>query len=188
MPEDTQGVMPEKPEAQAQQPAVTAEQLQAELERTREALKVANREAADRRKKLESFEKLEQDKATAEMTEAQKLQKQLEQAMAELAALKTNEIRRKVAAKVGLPDALAMRIQGADEDAMEEDAKALLSAIPKPPKQQPGPTNPGANGRTGETLTQQLNRIHGRTADPWDLDLNRSMGGGVFFTGGKPED
>lgn len=51
-----------------------ADDTTAELERTRAALQAANREAADRRKKLEQYEKAEQDRKQAEMTELEKLQ------------------------------------------------------------------------------------------------------------------
>lgn len=190
MPDDTQGVMPEKPEtAPAQQQAtVTVEQLQAELDRARDALKTANREAAERRKKLDAIEAEETKRKEAEMTEAQKLAKQLEAATAELQTLKTTDIKRRLAAKYSLPEALALRIQGKDEAEMDTDAKALAEALPKAPKPQPGPvTNPGANGKTGETLSQQLARIHGQNADPWNLDTLKNIGGGVFFTGGKDE-
>lgn len=56
--------------------AQTAEQMAAELERTRTALKAANREAAERRKRLEDLEQAEAKRKEAEMTELQRLQKQ----------------------------------------------------------------------------------------------------------------
>ena len=56
--------------------------LQAQLEETRKALKAANNEAADRRKKLQAFEEAEAKRKEAEMTEVEKLQAQL----AEMAA------------------------------------------------------------------------------------------------------
>ena len=48
--------------------------LQAELEQIRKALKAANSEAADRRKKLEAFEAAEQKRKEAEMSELEKAQ------------------------------------------------------------------------------------------------------------------
>jgi hypothetical protein len=54
--------------------------MQAELERTRAALKAANAEAADRRKKLDAYEKAEQERKQAEMTELEKLQAAKEEA------------------------------------------------------------------------------------------------------------
>ena len=49
----------------------------AELESTRKALKAANAEAADRRKKLEAYEQAEEQRKLAEMTEVEKLQAEL---------------------------------------------------------------------------------------------------------------
>lgn len=68
----------------------TAAELMAELERAREALKSANKEAADRRKKLDAYEKAEEERKSAEMTELEKAQKAKEQAEQKAAAaLKT---------------------------------------------------------------------------------------------------
>jgi len=49
------------------------EALQAELEKTRKALKETNREAAERRKKLEAYEKAESERQQAEMTELDRM-------------------------------------------------------------------------------------------------------------------
>ena len=51
-----------------------AADVQAELERVRAALKSANKEAADRRKKLDAFEKAEEERKLAAMTELEKVQ------------------------------------------------------------------------------------------------------------------
>jgi hypothetical protein len=56
-----------KPDAQ------TPEEIRAELERTRDALKKANKEAAERRKKLDAYEKAEADRKTAELSETDRL-------------------------------------------------------------------------------------------------------------------
>lgn len=81
------------------------DEIKAELERVRKALKDANKEAADRRKKLEAFEAAEKEKADKELTESQRLQKELEAARAEKAEmenrLKTTTIKNAVLAKAG---------------------------------------------------------------------------------------
>ena len=78
MPEDTTTTTPtemvdttgsETPTVDAQPTADIA----AELERTRTALKAANKEAADRRKKLEALEQAETARQQAEMTELDKV-------------------------------------------------------------------------------------------------------------------
>jgi len=63
----------------------TVETLQAENEKIRAALKAANKEAADRRKRLDALEAEEQARRTAEMTEQQKLQARAEAAEQALA-------------------------------------------------------------------------------------------------------
>jgi len=175
------GEIPEQPEAApAAQTGVTPEALQAELEQARAALKLANREAADRRKKLEAYEAAEQKKAEAEMTEAQKLKAQLEETASELKAMKSNELKRTVAAKHNLPEALALRLQGNTEEEMEADAKALADALPKPTPKQPGPqpANPGAAGRAEETIEQKKARLFGEGLDIFSPEIQKRMGGG----------
>lgn len=53
--------------------AKTAEELILELDKTRAALKSANRESADRRKRLEELERLEIERKQAEMGELERL-------------------------------------------------------------------------------------------------------------------
>lgn len=60
--------------------AMSPEQLQAELERTRAALKTANKEAAERRKKLEEIEANETRRKESELSEVQKAAKRAEEA------------------------------------------------------------------------------------------------------------
>ena len=58
-------------------PAPDTADVQAELERVRAALHSANKEAADRRKKLEAFEKADEERKLAAMTELEKVQAEL---------------------------------------------------------------------------------------------------------------
>lgn len=58
------------------------EDVQAELKRTRAALKAANAEAAKRRKELKRFEEDEQKRKDAELSESERLQKELAAAQA----------------------------------------------------------------------------------------------------------
>ena len=164
-----------------------------EFEKLQKALKEANREAAERRKKLEAYEKAEAERKQAEMTELEKLQAQLKEAQAErdriaaeLEQRRINDIKRQIAEKVGLPAVLASRIVGNDEEEMEADAKAILEALPKPAPDKPAaprvsPTNPGGNARPVETDAQKKERIFGAPASPFDPDYIRAHGGGVIF-------
>lgn len=64
-------------------PAPSPEELQAELERTRKALNQANRESAERRKRIEAYEAEEQKKRDAELSEAERLKKERDALIAE---------------------------------------------------------------------------------------------------------
>ena len=81
----------------------TPEELAAELEKTRDALKKANSESAERRKRLEALEadeakrkKAEEDAKTAELSELQKAQKERDEAKAENARLATEQQKERV--------------------------------------------------------------------------------------------
>lgn len=69
------------------------EEIQAELEDTRAALKKANKEAADRRKRLDALEAAEQKRKDAELSEVERLQAQVDAAKssAEAATAAANE-------------------------------------------------------------------------------------------------
>lgn len=55
----------------------TPEEMRAELERTRKALKDANKEAADRRKRLDALEKAEKERSDKDLSESERLKKDL---------------------------------------------------------------------------------------------------------------
>ena len=90
------GQTPPAPQPEPTPPAdtgtQTADELKAELERVRKALKDANKEAADRRKKLEAYEAKEKEDAEKELSESQRLQKKLDEAEAARVALE-NKLR-----------------------------------------------------------------------------------------------
>lgn len=151
----------EKPAETAIKPAaVTAEEAIAELERTRAALKEANKEAAARRKRLEELEAAEQKRKEADMSEIDRLKAQHEQATKELGELKLKQLRREVADELGLPPAMADRLRGATVEEMKADGETLKALLPKAPPKSPGPTNPGG-AETGETDEQRRKRLFG---------------------------
>jgi anthranilate phosphoribosyltransferase len=163
MDEETKTEMVES-EPQESVKAPTMEDIQAELERTRAALKKANGEAAKYRKTAEQVEQERKDKEEAEMTALEKANKRAADLEAELNRTKRESLQKEIAAKVGLPARLATRLQGETPEEMEADAKAILEDLPKPPapvKPGPGilPANPGANGSSGETREQRRARL-----------------------------
>ena len=80
--------------------AMSPEQVQAELERTRAALKTANKEAAERRKRLEEIEANEAKRKESELTEVQRAAQRADNAEASLKQVKdryrTNAIRNEI--------------------------------------------------------------------------------------------
>jgi multidrug efflux pump subunit AcrB len=196
---DPAGEMPAEQPSTETPAGESLDAIKAELEQARKALKDANREAADRRKKLEAFEQAEKQRKDAELSEMERLQKQLDElkaerdrAAAELKQRQIDDTKRAIAAKLGLPEALALRIQGDDEEAMEADAKAMLAALPKQPAQpRPNPTvnptNPGG-AQGGETDAQKRERIFGSpNRDFFKPESAQQRGGGVIWRT-KPND
>jgi alanyl-tRNA synthetase len=145
--------------------------------------------AAKLQKELDAYKQAEQDRKEAEMSEMDKLKAQADQLKAELAERKQSDLKRTIAAEIGLPEVLAARIQGADEDAMRADAEQLKEALPA--QEEPGraktkpkitPTNPGSGKETGETPAERRQRIYGGGGDIYDPAQAAAHGGGVIFS------
>lgn len=73
--------------ASEEEEELTVEQLKAQLAEKDKHIKSLNRESADRRKKLDEFEKAEQERKQAELTEVEKAQARAKQLEDEKAAL-----------------------------------------------------------------------------------------------------
>jgi DNA repair exonuclease SbcCD ATPase subunit len=174
MPEKAEG---EKPEAEQAQDKQTPEQLQAELEKLRTALKERNREEAGRRKKLETLEAEKAEREQAAMTEAQKLQatvKRLEdEKAAALAQAGALALRAEIMAKAGefhdpedvylaLKDKLSVGADGVE--GLAAALKDLKQQKPHWLKGKAAPSlhggNPGQNANgDGETREQRRRRL-----------------------------
>lgn len=191
MTDETKGEMPTT-EPAGEMPAVQPtpepesakpEDLAAELEKARAALKSANKEAAERRKKLEAYEQEEVKRKEEELSEVERLTKQLAEAQTSLKAKERAELRASAAEKAGLPKAFVNRLQGETPEELEADARAIMDALPKPEKPAPGinPTNPAA-GTKSETPEQAKARLFGAEFDPFLPENAKKLGGGVFMT------
>lgn len=117
-----------------QQTETAASFTQADVERiVKERLARAESKAAEREQRARADAEA---KALAEQgnfkTLYEKLQAEAAAKDAQLKALERKQLAGGVAARVGLPTALAERLQGETEEELEADAKALLAAIPKP--------------------------------------------------------
>jgi hypothetical protein len=136
------------------------------------------------KKEKQELEQLRADKAKrdeAEMTEAQRLQKQKADVEAENARLKADLLRREVIAEVNLPSTLADRLQGTTKEELLADAKKLAELLPKT-KQAPtlNATNP-PNGQGAETDAQKRERLFGKPLDIFDKETIERAGGGVVW-------
>ena len=158
---------------------LTPDELRAENEKLAKALKEANKEAAGRRKRLEELEKSEQERLEASKTELQKAQDRAAQLEAETKNLRLSVLRRDVAAKTGLPEALIDRLKGETLEEVEADAKALLESLPKEVKKPAiNATNP-AGGSINETAAQRKERLRGQSHNSLDPAWAKAHGGGV---------
>src|SRR3990167_18744 len=96
-----------------------------------EKLRGEVKELKPKAKAADDLTAAEQKRKEAEMTATQKLQAELDKAKADLKAAQLNDMRRAVAAEVGLPLVFADRLQGETPEDLKTDAEKLLAALPK---------------------------------------------------------
>jgi len=163
--------------------APTIESLQAELEVGRATLKRVNSESAGRRKKLEAFEKAEEERKLADMTEMEKLQAELKSERDAHAAAEQGALQAKITHAVELAAMTANFHNPADAMAFLGDAKFTLDdkgevegvaeALAKLVKERPHlvktptPNDPDARKRSAA-------KEKGKTSK--QADINRSFG------------
>lgn len=145
-----------------------------------EKLRAENKQLKPAAKKAQDYEAKLRAQEDADKSEIQRMKERLEQAEKELQGTKRRETQRKIAAKFGLPDALADRLHGDTEDEMEADAKELLEAMPK--RQAAPVNNPSSVQTAAETDAQRRARIYGSAGlqSLYDPTTARQMGGGVI--------
>lgn len=90
-------------------------------------------------KKLAEFEKAEEDRKKAEMTELDRIKAEAEEAKAKAAKLERENLVTKLASTKGLPPELWNRVQGSTPEEIEADVASLLSFV-KAPAPQPATT------------------------------------------------
>lgn len=157
---------------QAEVDRIVKERLDRESKKREDGEKKAREQAeADAMKRNAEWEKL-----------AKQREEELEKVNAELEKVRLVELKRSVAAKYGIPDALIERLKGSTAEEIDTDAKTIADILPRAPKTPNlNPTNP-SNPSTGETRAQALARIHGATIDVFDPSQAEKMGGGVMVT------
>ena len=161
--EEVQGEMPAETEAeQVEAPEVEAEEFDQERAMaTIRKLREFEKTAKAQEKELEKLRQAEEERRLAEMSEIEKLQATNEKLKSQLDQVQTENLQRQIAAEMGLPEALALRIAGEDAEAMRADAKTLLEAMPAKTKPKVGATNPGVGSEAGESDEQRRKRLLG---------------------------
>lgn len=122
----------------------------------------------------------EKERADAELSEAEKLKKQL----AELEQTNRSTMAENAALSAGLPKEFASRLQGDTKEALEADAAEFAKLFPDKVVLKVAPklntTNP-ANPQQTETEAQQRERLFGKqNANVFDINHIKEHGGGVL--------
>lgn len=132
-------------------------------------------------------------KASDELAELKDLIKQIVDERKAEKAEAAKVTRAQIAAKYGLPEALAARLQGNDAAELEADAKTIAAALPKPQaKMLQSSIGNGAAGEAEPDMTKAiLEHIRGNGLKLKDTflnpDVHNALGGGVFINGEKIE-
>ena len=105
----------------------------AELDRLRDALAKANKEAEKNRLRLKEID-------DAKLSEIEKAQRDAAEAAQELTNLRRDSLRQKVALDAGLPAKWVGRLQGDSEEDLRADAMEILADLNKTRKPAPDPS------------------------------------------------
>jgi hypothetical protein len=105
----------------------------AELERLRAALAKANKDSERNRARLKELD-------DAKLSEIEKARRDAEEAAQELANLRKDSLRQKVALETGLPAKWVARLHGDDEESLRADAAEILADLNKARKPAPDPS------------------------------------------------
>lgn len=99
------------------------------VEETRNALRKANREAADRRRELAKTQERLRELEDAQKTETEREREARTTAERERDDLRLELRRLKIASEFNLSPTIAERLRGDDDEAMRADAKALVAEL-----------------------------------------------------------
>lgn len=136
------------------EPAADALPDPAELDRLRAALAKANKEAEKNRLRLKEVD-------DAKLSEIEKAQRDAAEAAQELANLRRDSLRQKVALDAGLPAKWVARLHGDSEEDLRADALEILADLNKTRKPAPDPSQgPRANALSADE--QLYESIYGK--------------------------
>ena len=121
----------------------------------------ANKEEEAKRHfaKLQKFEEAEEKKRLDQLSELEKEKEARLKVEQENKRLKTESLKQSIATKLGLPESLALRLQGETPEEIEKDAKEILETLPKKTAVNINATNPGAGAVVGETDDERGRRL-----------------------------
>lgn len=137
----------------------TVESLKAKLAEAERKAQNKTEEAERHYKKLSKFEEEEKKRQEAAMSDLEKAQKKAADLEAENKRLKVDTLKQSVAAKLGLPESLALRLQGETREEIEADAKEILETLPKKSPQIDA-TNPNGGMQRTETDAERRKRLN----------------------------
>jgi len=136
----------------------TIDEIKTKLAEAEQHAKNKEQEAARHFEKLKKFEEAEQKAKEAQMTEIEKATKKALELENEVKRLKTDNLKITTAQKLGLPESLALRLQGETPEEIEQDAKQLLETLPKKANTASA-TNPGGDRQVAETDAERRRRL-----------------------------
>lgn len=114
-------------------------------------------------KRADELEAAESKRKESELSEVERLKRQLDEATERLTTATRREMQREAADAAKLPAEFASRLVGSNLEEMVEDAKKLAAAMPKQPAL--NPTNPG-NGSAKPTDAQMRAFLYGGAPMP----------------------
>lgn len=134
----------------------------------KKALEAERKARADAEKAAKDYKAQIDALSDAKLTETERLQKQIDALTADYQAAQVEAARNRVAAEEQIPAGLVSYLNGGDEAAIRESAKALKSAIAaaaKPGTPAPDPSQGAAGAPVG-----------GSTASQFEAFFNKSLG------------
>ena len=101
------------------------------------------------KKELDGYKRREEDARKEKLSESERLKEEAASLKAERDQLQTERLQLKIAAEFKLPESLAVRIIGSDEESMRADAEELAKLIVRP---KAGSTTDPPRGQSGARI------------------------------------
>ena len=152
-PEDTTST-----ETQTATETTSAEKGKSGKDEDNSTIRAIRKQLDDLRKENDGYKRRQEDERKAKLTEEQRLKEEHAAAIAEVEKLRGERMRDKIAAEFKLPDSLAARLIGTDEESLRADAEELAKLVARP---KAGTNNNPANG-TGNKRVYKASELNDR--------------------------